>query len=93
MKNKPDAKATIESAIMDGLSKNAHITGAKANVAHIQVADILEAIFAKPVRWAVIEYLEETDIEAGVKNYCGFCGWITEDLHRHIERHHTARKL
>ena len=56
-----DAKRTIESSIITGLSENAHKTGASIIMAHIQVPDILEAIFAKCVRWSVREYLAELD--------------------------------
>jgi len=54
-----NAKATIESSIIAGLSKRAHITGASIRHADIQVADILDEMFHPSVVWAVREYLKE----------------------------------
>lgn len=63
MPNRSDARATLESNIISGLSKNAHLTGAKISVAHIQVRDLIDEIFHPSVIWAVREYLTEIDQE------------------------------
>lgn len=54
-----NAQRTIESSIIMGLSERAHLTGATAEYVHIQVLDIIEAIFHSSVVWAVREYLRE----------------------------------
>lgn len=61
--SKSDARATLESSIITGLSEHAHLTGANIEYAHIQVPDILDALFDLSVRWAVREYLEELEGE------------------------------
>lgn len=58
-----NARRLLESSVINGLSKKANLTGASITNAHIQVPDILEAIFHPSVRWAVKEYLEELDAE------------------------------
>lgn len=55
------ARRTLESSIITGLSERAHLTGASIEYAHIQVSDILDAIFAKCSRWAVRDYLREIE--------------------------------
>jgi hypothetical protein len=59
MKNKSDAYVTLESSIIDGLSKRAHITGASIEHAYIQTEDIIKAMFHPSVCWAVESYLNE----------------------------------
>ncbi len=54
-----NAKKTIESSIMTGLSKNAHITKASAQHSELQVGDIMNALFHPSTRWAVKAYLKE----------------------------------
>jgi len=63
MNNRTDARATLESSIISGLSKSAHLTRARADVAHIQVRDLLDEIFHPSVIWAVEEYLAEINQE------------------------------
>ncbi len=63
MPNRTDARATLESSIISGLSKNAHLTGARADVAHIQVRDLIDEIFHPSVIWAVRQYIIEIDQE------------------------------
>ncbi len=64
-----NAKATIESSIISGLSKRANDHPVRANHADILVPDILEALFSPHVRWAIVEYLrkEDNDTEAKEK--------------------------
>lgn len=57
--NMSDARATLESSVIGGLSQRAQLTGASIDKAHIQVPDILDAIFHPSVRWSVVEYLKE----------------------------------
>lgn len=58
-----DAKATLESAIISGLSERAHITKLNADKTEILVEDIISAIFAPHFRWAIKDYLEELEKE------------------------------
>jgi len=67
-----DAKETIESSIVTGLSQRAYLTGAIISKADIQVPDILDALFHPSVRWAIEEYLKElSDAEKGVSRNKG----------------------
>ena len=60
MTKKSDARATLESSIISGLSKRAHLTGVTVDKAHILVTDLIEEIFHNPsVNWAVTEYMNE----------------------------------
>ena len=56
-----NAQATLESSVIAGLSERAHLTGASITHAHIQVEDILTALFHPSVRWAVKASLQELD--------------------------------
>jgi hypothetical protein len=56
---KSDARSTIESSILMGLSERAHLTGANITQAGMQSEDILKAMFDDPVVWSVREYLKE----------------------------------
>jgi hypothetical protein len=56
-----NAYRTLKSSVIEGLSERAHLTGASIEYAHIQVPDIIDAIFHKSVRWAIKEYLAELD--------------------------------
>lgn len=55
---KEQARATLESSIISGLSKRAHLTGASIEDACIQCPDVIDAIFHSSVRWSVRAYLE-----------------------------------
>lgn len=55
--NMSDAEATIRQAILSGY---ASVTGL-AYEDEARVDAILECIFAKPVRWAVVVYLKELE--------------------------------
>lgn len=59
MGKESSAYRALESAVISGLSERAHITGASAKHAHIQVPDLLDAIFHRGLLWAVEDYLEE----------------------------------
>lgn len=62
--SKSDAEATVEFAIFNGLSENAHITGINATQADgIIVPDIMGALFDPAFRWAVKEYIKEIEKE------------------------------
>ncbi len=60
---KSNAQATIESAIIGGLSERANITRASSGYAHIQLPDIMDRLFAPGLRWAIEDYLRELDAE------------------------------
>ena len=54
-----EARRTLEHCIINGLSTRAGETGATIEYAHIQIPDILDAIFRPGIFWAVEDYLEE----------------------------------
>ena len=56
-----DARATLESSIITGLSKRANLTGLTIDKADVLVPDLIEAIFHPSVRWAVPAYLKELE--------------------------------
>lgn len=64
MVKKSDARRMLESSVISGLSKRAHLTGVTIDKAHILVEDILEQIFHNPsVNWAAREYVDELKIK------------------------------
>jgi hypothetical protein len=56
-----DARATLELAVLDGLSRRSNLTRVTVEVAHILIPDILDAMFRPCMRWAVQAYLEELE--------------------------------
>jgi hypothetical protein len=57
-----DAKATVESSIIGGLSKRAHKTGMRMGpVSEMLIEDLRDELFDSSVRWAVVEYAKELD--------------------------------
>ena len=56
-----DAKCTIESAIIDGMAANPHLTGLRIDRADVLVPDLLVSIFRPSTRWAVRQYLDELE--------------------------------
>lgn len=57
-----NARATIRGSIINGLSRNAHITGSSATYTEIQTKDIIDALFHPSVRWSIKKYLEELEV-------------------------------
>ncbi len=54
-----NAESTIKFAILNGMTKRAHITGASAKYTEIYQEDIFESLFHPSTRWAIEEYLKE----------------------------------
>ena len=59
MPRKSNAQSTLESSIIDGMSERPHLTGLRIDHADYLVPDLLAAIFAPSVAWAVRDYLKE----------------------------------
>jgi len=60
MSKKSDARKTLESSIISGLAKRAHLTGVTIDKADILVPDLIDEIFHnESVNWAVRKYMDE----------------------------------
>jgi hypothetical protein len=59
-----DAKATVRSAVIEGITKHCLETGLRMGATtDLLIEDLIKAVFDKPVRWAVIAYADECDTE------------------------------
>lgn len=61
-----DAEATVRHCLIDGLSEQAHLSGIRADwvgrlPTEALVDDLMTALFAPGVRWAVQAYAAELD--------------------------------
>ncbi len=56
-----EAKDTIESALLDAMADTSHETGLTVERCHGLVEAIIRELFDLATRWAVKEYLDETE--------------------------------
>jgi len=59
-----NAKSTIESSILDGLTGNVKVAIAirPDDIAELAIKDVIDAMFHSSVRWSVIQYAKELEL-------------------------------